>query len=155
VLLYRISKAKYSRDLSGDGARRAGGRWNLKGIPVIYTSDSTALATLEALVHTPLNLIPKDMSITSFELPNNLRIDKLPNSRLPKNWQTYPAPVQLARIGTDWLNKSASVALAVPSSVTPSGEGKNYLLNPRHPDFSKIKIRSVVPFVFNERLIKK
>jgi RES domain-containing protein len=155
VLLYRISKSKYARDLSGDGARIAGGRWNLNGTPVIYTSDSTALATLEALVHTPLNLMPKDISITTFELSNNLRIDKLPYSRLPKNWQTYPAPVQLARIGTDWLSKGTSVALAVPSSVTPSGEGKNYLLNPRHPDFKKIKIQSVVPYIFNDRLLKK
>lgn len=152
--LYRISKSKYANDTSGEGARRAGGRWNLKGTPVIYTSDSTALATLEVIVHTPLNLLPKEMSITVFQLPENLRIDKLPYSRLPKNWQKYPAPVMLAQIGTEWINKCTSAAMAVPSSVTPSGEGRNYLLNPRHPDFNKIKIISATPYKFNDRFYK-
>jgi RES domain-containing protein len=155
VLLYRISKTKYARDLSGDGARKAGGRWNLKGIPVIYTSDSTALATLEALIHTPLNLVPKKMSITSFELPDNLEIDAIAQTKLPRNWAKYPAPVELAEMGTKWAGKCGKVALRVPSSVTPYGEGNNYILNPRHRDFQKIKIISIIPYKFDTRLYKK
>ena len=155
MLLYRISKTKYARDLSSDGARKAGGRWNLKGIPVIYTSDSTALATLEALIHTPLNLVPKKMSITSFELPDNLEIDAIAQTKLPRNWAKYPAPVELAEMGTKWAEKCGKVVLRVPSSVTPYGEGNNYILNPRHRDFQKIKIISIIPYKFDTRLHKK
>jgi RES domain-containing protein len=149
VLLYRISKSKFARDLSGEGSRRAGGRWNLKGTPVIYTSDSTALATLETIVHVPLNLLPDDMSITTFELPDDMQIDSLSVSDLSKNWHAYPAPLELARTGTKWADKCKSAALRVPSSVTPLGEGYNYLLNPRHPDFVRIKIIDISPYVFN------
>ena len=155
MFLYRISKTKYARDLSGEGARKAGGRWNLKGIPVIYTSDSTALATLEALIHTPLNLLPKKMSITLFNLPDNLEIDAIAQAKLPRNWAKYPAPVELAEMGSKWAEKCVKVALRVPSSVTPDGEGSNYILNPRHRDFQKIKIISITPYKFDTRLYKK
>jgi RES domain-containing protein len=154
VLLYRISKSKYAREISGHGARMAGGRWNLKGTPVVYTSDSTALATLEMLVHVSLNLMPKNISMTIFELPDDIAVNKLSLAKLPKNWHAYPAPGILAVIGSDWINKCSHVALSVPSSITPTGEGKNYLLNPRHPDFAKVKIIDVVPYKFNARLLK-
>lgn len=155
MLLYRISKTKYAKDLSGEGARKAGGRWNVKGTPVIYASDSTALATLEALIHTPLNLAPKKMSITCFEIPDNIKIDFLLPAKLPKNWSRYPAPIELAEMGTRWAGKGNSAALRVPSSVTPGGEGCNYILNPAHQDFSKIKIISVSPYKFDARVYKK
>ncbi|MBM2839324.1 MAG: family phosphorylase, partial [Deltaproteobacteria bacterium] len=61
--LFRIAKTKYINDLSGNGARVYGGRWNEKGVAVIYTSESRALAALEFLVHTPMALAPKDLSM--------------------------------------------------------------------------------------------
>ena len=143
MLLYRIAKTRYIRDLSGEGARRAGGRWNFKGVPVIYTADSTALATLETLVHSTLNLIPKNRSISILELPDELEITAVNLDDLPKHWASYPAPVELAYIGNEWIQKQKSVAMSVPSSVTPEGEGRNYLLNPQHPDFNRVQIVKV------------
>jgi RES domain-containing protein len=153
--LYRISKTKYASDISGEGARKAGGRWNLKGNPVIYTSDSTALATLEALIHTSLNLLPGKMSIAVFDLPDKLLINTLLKSDLPANWWAFPAPHELARIGSRWLQKYSSAALRVPSAVTPGGEGWNYLLNPLHPDFNKIKLLNISPYKFDRRIYKR
>ncbi|MEO1340710.1 MAG: RES family NAD+ phosphorylase [Cyanobacteria bacterium J06635_13] len=152
VLLYRIRKAKRIDDLSGEGARLYGGRWNIKGTPVLYTSDSTALATLETLVHTPLNLMPKNLSIVTLELADNLDLLKINREELPKKWWIDPAPLELAQIGQAWVKKQSSVALVVPSSVTPTGEGRNYILNPRHPDFTKVKIVKVSAYNYDERL---
>ncbi|MDJ0901188.1 MAG: RES family NAD+ phosphorylase [Xenococcus sp. MO_188.B8] len=59
---------------------------------------------------------------------------------LPNNWATYPAPVELAEIGNDWVQKQDTVAICVPSSITPNGEGRNYILNPAHPDFARVRI---------------
>jgi RES domain-containing protein len=152
LLLYRIAKTKYIRDLSGEGARRAGGRWNSKGIPVLYTADSTALATLETLVHSPLQIAPKYRSIAILELPEALSITRVELNKLPDKWWTYPAPSELARIGDRWWDERATLALFVPSSVTPQGEGRNLLLNPTHPDFNQISIIEVKEYRYDGRL---
>ncbi|MBK7637232.1 MAG: RES family NAD+ phosphorylase [Saprospiraceae bacterium] len=49
--VYRICRSKYSNDLSGEGAKLYGGRWNRPGIAALYTSESRALALLELIVH--------------------------------------------------------------------------------------------------------
>ncbi|MEM6380905.1 MAG: RES family NAD+ phosphorylase [Bacteroidota bacterium] len=152
VLLYRISKTKRIKDLSGEGARLYGGRWNIKGTSVLYTSDSTALATLETLVHTPLNLMPKTLSIATLQLADNWNVLTLGLEELPQKWCINPAPPELAQMGQRWIEQESSVAFVVPSSVTPTGEGRNYILNPRHSDFSRIKIIKVCKYDYDERL---
>ncbi len=155
MLLYRISKSKYANDLSGEGARRAGGRWNYKGTPVVYTADSTALATLETLVHFPLNLTLKNRAIATIELPEDLPVTLIDLEDLPDNWATYPAPNQLAEIGNNWVEKQETVALCVPSSITPNGEGRNYILNPAHPNFSRVRIIEIEDYTFDSRLFER
>lgn len=152
VLLYRIGKTKRIRDLSGEGARLYGGRWNLKGTPLLYTSDSTALATLETLVHSPLHLMPNNRSIITLNLPDDLAVRDLSTEDLPSKWWINPAPPELARIGEQWVEEQSGVALIVPSSVTPTGEGRNYILNPQHPDFSQTEIVKVSKYDYDERL---
>lgn len=152
MYLYRISKAKYAGDISGEGAKKAGGRWNQKGTAVIYASNSTALATLETLVHSPLNLIPKNRAITVFELPDFLEVETINIADLPHDWASYPAPPMLSRIGTDWAESLRTPALRVPSAVIPVGEGWNYILNPMHDSFGKIRIVEIRPYEFDQRL---
>ena len=43
--------------------------------------------------------------------------------------------------------------LVVPSAVIPAEV--NYLLNPSHPDFARIRIDSPEPFVFDRRLWRR
>ncbi|AFZ38090.1 hypothetical protein STA3757_48530 (plasmid) [Stanieria sp. NIES-3757] len=163
MLLYRIAKSKYANDLSGEGARRAGGRWNYKGTPVVYTADSTALATLETLVHFPLNLTPKNRAISqrsavrpaTIELPDELPITTIDLADLPDNWATYPASNQLAEIGNDWIQKQETVAFCVPSSITPNAEGRNYILNPAHPDFTRVRIIKINEYRYDSRLFER
>ena len=152
MYLYRIAKTKYIRDLLGEGARRAGGRWNKQNTAVLYTADSTALATLESLVHSPLHIIPKHRSILTLDLPDNLGVEKIEAEQLPERWWDYPAPKELAKLGERWLKAKKTLALSVPSAVTPQGEGCNILLNPSHPDFSEIEIASVSDFSYDLRL---
>lgn len=152
VLLYRIGKTKRIKDLTGEGARLYGGRWNLKGTAVVYTSDSTALATLETLVHSPLNLMPENCSTITLKLPDNLETFALSPEELPQRWWVNPAPSELAHMGQQWIEQESGVALVVPSSVTPTGEGRNYILNPRHQDFKHIEIVRVSQYDYDERL---
>jgi RES domain-containing protein len=153
VIVYRISKTQNIKDLSGTGARIFGGRWNNKGVPIIYASESRALATLEYLVHVPLSLIPNDLSLASIKIPDAIVPKKIVVSHLPKNWRDYPAPARLAQIGTDWIVKNETLLLRVPSAVV-NGEC-NILLNPSHGDMKQVKISKIEECTFDNRLFKK
>ena len=147
--LYRLAKTKYIHDLSGTGARRYGGRWNNKGTAMLYTSEHRSLALLELLVHASQRLLPADISLLSLTLPDRLELSAMPQKNLPGNWRQYPAPDTLADIGSQWLSEQQSVGIKVPSVIIPNEW--NILLNPEHPDFIHITIKSVVSFTLDHR----
>lgn len=151
MIVYRIAKAKYIRDLSGAGARLYGGRWNHKGIAVIYTSETRALATVELLVHLPLSMVPNDLSIASIEIPAHIVPKEIPTADLPANWRNYPAPAVLADLGTRWALSKETLLLRVPSVVVE--HEFNILLNPSHPDISHITIPHVENYSLDDRLL--
>jgi RES domain-containing protein len=152
VIVYRICRTQNSRDLSGTGARIFGGRWNYKGVSVVYTSESKALATLEYLVHVPLSLIPDELSLTSIKIPNSVVPKKIRLPKLPRNWRDYPAPAKLAKIGSDWVLRNETLLLKVPSAIIK--DEFNILLNPAHRDMRVVKITDVEKYKLDERLFK-
>ncbi len=151
MILYRLAKRQYSKDLSGAGSAIYGGRWNKKGQSVLYTGESPEIILLELLVHTPPMLVP-DLDLVSIQIPNN-SIQELGIDKLPKNWSAYPAPRILTEIGSEWYNQKESIALKVPSSIINTAW--NYILNCRHPDYSKkVKLIDIQKFNFDPRLKK-
>ncbi len=134
----------------GEGARLFGGRWNPPNIPVIYTSATLSLATLEYLVNLDSDLLPEDRVALSADIPSQLKIQSITLTDLPANWQMYPAPDRLQDIGTTWAVAHQTVVLSVPSVVIP--QERNYLLNPAHPDFSRIHWNAPESFRFDPRL---
>ena len=83
MLPYRTAEEQFARDLSGDGARTYGGRWNSKGTPLIYTSESVALAALEVLVRTST---PKHFCRVIYQVPDSASIESIAVTELPNNW---------------------------------------------------------------------
>ncbi|NLO03593.1 MAG: RES family NAD+ phosphorylase [Bacteroidales bacterium] len=148
--VYRITGRKYANDLTGRGAAMFGGRWNKKGSPVLYTGENKEIALLETLVHTPSLLIP-ELDILTLDIPDN-SITAIEITDLPKNWAVYPAPVILSEIGERWVRESKTIALKVPSCIIYSAH--NYILNCRHPEYSKIRLIDQKRFKFDTRLIK-
>ncbi len=146
--VYRLSKMKYAKDLSGNGARIAGGRWNKKGIAIIYTSESRALCAVEVLVHMKPEAVPADYAITTIEIPDNSIANLL---KLPRNWNQFPYNKATQTVGENFI-KNDSLCLMVPSSVV-RGE-HNILINPNHTRKKDIKIIKVEPFTFDNRLFK-
>ena len=100
MIVYRIARTGYINDLTGSGARLYGGRWNKRGIGVIYISESRALATVEYLVHVPIPYAPTNLSIASIKIPDKVKLRKIKISELPSNWRDDPSPDELAEIGT-------------------------------------------------------
>ena len=153
MIVYRLCKKEFCTDLSGRGAEIAGGRWNTKGKAALYTAGSRALAVLEVAVHLPLGILPTDYIMTSIEIPGNASILKLDTSDLPKDWNRQPISTVSQYIGHDFIVDNSHLVLQVPS-VTVAGE-YNFVINPKHPDFDKIKISATEPFEFDSRLFKK
>lgn len=150
--VFRISAARWIRDLSGEGARLYGGRWNRKGTPALYTAGNRALAAVEYLVHMDFPRVPKDTAIAALELPEGCAVEAVGIEALPPDWPTYPGPIELQDIGTRWLKGGASLALRVPSAVV-RGEF-NYVLNPVHPDMARVRLLDVEDFLYDPRLLK-
>jgi RES domain-containing protein len=149
VTVWRINAATYAdRVFTGEGSLRIHGRWHPKGVPVIYTSDSRALAALEILANAngAPSLHDRLWVIASAEIPASLIHAP---SRFPDNWRVNPPSDTTRSFGKTWFNSAQSPALRVPSAVIP-GEF-NYLLNPLHPDFAKIKLHPPQPFAFDAR----
>lgn len=148
---WRIVKAEHvSGAFSGDGARIFGGRWNSRGVAVVYTAQSVALAALEMLVHLGRGAILTSYVTIPCTFPAEvvLRLDR---KRLPARWRAYPAAPELAALGDAWVKSGTSAVLEVPSVIVTSES--NYLLNPAHPDFERIRRSDPAPFEFDLRLL--
>ncbi len=127
-------------DLSGDGARRYGGRWNSVGRPMVYTASAAALAILEVRMHLdiPPDLIPDDYVLMQIEV-EDLSVEVM----------TAP-PADPRAAGDAWLRQGRAALLQVPSLIVP--ETANLLINPAHPQANAARIVAVRPFVFDRRL---
>jgi len=133
----------------GEGARIAGGRWNLPGLQLVYTAQSESLAILELLVHLTERQIPVNHVCVPAEVPDNL-IQPLPDQALPPDWRMDSAAT--AQIGSRWIRGGTSAVLRVPSIVVP--REWNYLISPIHPASSTIEVRDHLPIEFDPRLWK-
>jgi RES domain-containing protein len=147
---WRIVKKRHAATaFSGEGAAKYGGRWNSRGVPVVYTSGTKSLATLENLVH----LIPP-VRFKYVAIPirfDDALVEIVPDKSLPPDWRTEPPPPSSKQIGDAWVLAGRSAVLMLPSVIV-SGE-PNYLLNPAHPDFKRISIGKAERFTFDPRLL--
>ena len=150
LTVWRIVTARFADSaFSGEGARRYGGRWNRKGIPLVYTAGSQSLAMLEMLVQDePLRaryfMIPA-------EIPGDLPMGRVTPEQLPPDWRAPVALASLHALGTAWATGLTTPLLAVPSAVVPVET--NYLLNPLHPDFARIRVGEPRELVTDLRLM--
>lgn len=153
MVVWRIVKAAHaSSPLSGEGARLVGGRWNSRGVAVVYASSTLALAALEAYVHVDIDLEPLDRVAVALEIPPGLKVERLSARKLPSDWARYPAPESLRAFGDAWAQRAGSAALRVPSAIVP--EEDNFLLNPAHPDLAKVRAVRQRPFRFDPRPVR-
>ena len=155
IALWRIAKhtMQYSADdMSGGGAKLTGGRWNSKGVPVTYASTSIALATLETLAHLGDNIAIRNIFLVRVSVPaalwNKRKILSLES--LDPTWVAEPPGLTTGVIGDAWIKGETEALLLVPSVVIP--EEHNVLINPAHPDSTKLRAKVVRQFGYDPRL---
>jgi RES domain-containing protein len=150
VVGWRIVKQKHaSTAFSGEGARIFEGRWNSAGVRMVYCSENLALAALEIFVHTrPVTMRDKFRAFhVSWDTAIMVIVDL---KKLPKGWNAQLPSAASKSIGDEWIKSGRSAVLALPSALVPLE--KTFLLNPKHPDFRKIKIKDAGNFVLDPRL---
>ena len=151
LTVWRIVTQRFAETaFSGEGARLYGGRWNPKGVAMVYTAHTQSLAILEMLVQdSPLRaryvMIPA-------RIPERL-IQSIEMADLPRDWRDVSARVELQRIGAAWCADQSSAVLAVPSAVVPAES--NYLVNPGHPEFDSILIGTREQWLTDQRLLRR
>lgn len=149
ITLYRFARTKYSDDLSGNGAKLYGGRWNNVGYPAIYTSFTASLSLLELLIHSVSYDEIKDNRLMIIEVPDTSIMEITPK-KLKTNWEK---DIDYTRfIGSEFIAHSSNLLLKVPSAIIPFEH--NYVINPLHKDFSKVKLKEASIFSFDGRLFK-
>lgn len=150
--VFRLSKRKYSKELNGKGAAKSGNRWNSKGTEIIYTAESRALAMAELAVHLTIATLPRDYVMIEIEIPNNIKVKELDLKVLDEDWNNHPPNSITQKIGDNFIDSIDECLLKVPSAVVQGDF--NYLINPYHSDFKKIKIIEITDFPFDKRIFK-
>ncbi|MBI1182219.1 MAG: RES domain-containing protein [Alphaproteobacteria bacterium] len=148
---WRLARAAWA-DLSGQGARRRGGRWNSPGHPVVYLAAEASLPVLEVLVHLDLSpdLLPEDYVL--------MRVDLSPlQAAAPGAWlEDGPESAEDAAacraFGDAWIEESRTPVLRVPSVLVT--EAANLVVNVRHPLAASLPVPSARPFTFDPRLFR-
>lgn len=148
MMVYRICNALYSDDLSGTGAKLFGGRWNSKGVAMLYVSEHISLAVVEMLVHNQFKDFSIELSLLHISFPDSIEIKEIKHSKMKSDWKEDYGYTQF--MGDQFIKSASNAILKIPSAVIT--EENNYLINPLHADFKKIKITEIITFSTDKRL---
>ncbi len=125
-------------------------RWNSKDTKVVYTAESKALACLENVVHRNSRGLQKNFRQMNIEIPDEIKIGEIKITDLKTDWKEFMRMSYTQSIGDVWIKESKTAVLKVPSAIVPGDS--NFLLNPGHKDFKKIKLLRTLPFQFDIRI---
>ena len=147
--IYRLVRREYKDDMSGKGAFLGGGRWNSKGVYALYGASHISLAILEIVVNIDRTILRFMSSyyLLSIYVQDSFVIP-FKHTSLKRGWQN---DIKLSQfIGDGFLQSGSGLVMEVPSAVVP--EESNFLINPLHPDFGKIRVVRSVPYDLDKRL---
>jgi RES domain-containing protein len=148
---WRIVRASREKTaFTGEGPWRYGGRWNSPGVGVVYVSEHQSTAAFEVFVNRTPFILEERYKAFQLEWPDQLT-EIFPVRKLPANWRIHPPPIEAREIGDGWIREQRSAVLALPSAISPADT--NFLLNPAHSDFKRIRIHPPIDYDFDSRLL--
>jgi len=153
VEVFRLTSTKYKDQLSGKGAYLNGGRWNSIGTEIIYTASNRSLAMAEVAVKLDSFELTRNFHMLTIYVPDSVRAIKFSIDDLPHDWNSFPRTSATKYIVDNIVKENKFCIIQVPSVVV-FGDF-NFLINPKHKDFKKIKIIDSVRFPFDDRLFYK
>ncbi|HEY8690885.1 MAG TPA: RES family NAD+ phosphorylase [Chitinophagaceae bacterium] len=149
MIIYRLTTGNYAHNISGQGAKNYGGRWNPVGIGVVYMSEFISLSILEILVRVDKFSSPDTYTLLSIQIPED-SVATIELKKLRQSWQNH---IEYTRsIGDEFLKANQTLVLKVPSAIVP--QEHNFLINPQHKDFKKIKVIHTELLELDKRLFQ-
>jgi RES domain-containing protein len=148
MIVFRISNELFKEDISGNGAAINGSRWNSNGIRMLYTSEYISLAILESLVHLRVIDIPEKQYLLQIELPDEDFLE-IKQSKIKDDWRQHIAYTRY--MGDQFILANQSLILKVPSAVVT--QEHNFLINPLHTGFKKVKVMKTELLELDKRLL--
>lgn len=148
MLVYRIASPKFIEDLSGAGSKQYGGRWNDKGVAMVYFAESRAMAVMEVLVHLRPEEIDREFVLAVFEVLDD-SVLTIYTKDLSKNWKEESEVETLKEIGNKFIEENKFLLMKVPSVIIE--EDYNLVFNPNHPHSNKIRLVEKRFFKFDVR----
>jgi len=138
-------------DLNGVGGLYVEGRWNTKGMQVVYTSSNIALCVLETIVHLKANSLPLNRYLVKIQVPDELWEQRrvIDDFQVPQ-WSSIPHSTYSQEYGDGWLRQRTELLLEVPSAIVH--EESNILINPMHPDLNQLQAKQVRLFTYDPRI---
>ena len=118
----------------------------------MYCAQNPAAALLEILVHFEIDIhdLPVRYRLLKIHAPDDVHVDRVSVEELPPDW---PDRIDVTRaLGDNWLTRGSAAFLTVPSAIVP--ETFNVLLNPVHPDATRIAIVCTGEHSIDPRLLK-
>jgi len=149
MIVYRILNELYKEDISGNGAAINGSRWNSKNIRMVYTGEYISLSILESLVHLREIDIPEKQYFLTIQIPD-VEFQDIILSKLKDKWQQHINYTQW--IGDQFIKNNEALVLKVPSAIVP--QEHNFLINPLHATFKKVKIVNTELLELDKRLFQ-
>lgn len=151
--VYRILRKPYAKKpFDGEGAYRFGGRWSSVGTRLAYTAEHLSLAMIEYFIHIDPDDPPRDLIAVTAEVPDGVSRISIPLKQLPQDWRKSPSPPELAEIGDRFVRERRAAILIVPSCLAPAE--LNWLINPEHPEFARIRQGPAEPFEYDSRFFR-
>lgn len=155
VSLWRIAieaPSYRSTDLSGRGAELTGGRWNRKGVPMVYASTTRALACLETLVHFDAGMrLPLNRYLVRVDVPTECwkHRQRFVSPKAYIGWDAEPPGKVSQEFGSQWAADGNTLLLEVPSIVV--AEEFNVMINPKHADGGRVRAEVVRKWTYDPR----
>jgi RES domain-containing protein len=81
---------------------------------------------------------PRDLVLVTADVPARVSRIVVSAKQLSANWRQSPPPPDLAAIGDGFVIGGRAAILIVPSVLAPAES--NWLVNPRHADFARIRV---------------
>lgn len=148
MFAYRLCQQEHARLLDGNGSAKYGGRWNSRGVPMVYAAENRSLAILEYCVDGSLE--DEGLVIVTLKFPDD-SLQVLKSEELPDQWVDLNPESLTVPIGDLWLKEQKTLVMKVPSVVVP--QECNILINPLHPRMPEVRIADEQPFRMDQRVL--